>query len=74
MTRLEEIDREIDQKEKDLARIQFEGTKEIFDSNLAREGLQSATNTLFALASAAREVLSVPMDEHMEQLGKDLFG
>jgi hypothetical protein len=74
VTRLEQLDHEIDKREKELARIQFEGTSEIVEGKLAIEGLQSATNTLFALASAAKEVLSVPMDEHMEQLGKDLFG
>lgn len=72
MTRSEMADRRIADIEIELARVQFEeSTPRQLEANLAREALHRTLATAAIFACAVREVLSIPIDDHLEAMGRD---
>lgn len=72
MTRIDVANRRIAERERELARAQFENVGLQIEGNLARMALHETLTTAAHIARAAREVLSIPIDEHLEEMGLDL--
>lgn len=70
--RFEMADRRIAECEQELARVQTEGALVLIDATLARETLQSGLTTVVEVAHAVRDALAIPIDDHMDELGRDL--
>jgi len=71
MTRFEVADRRIAKRERELAQLQFEHTPPQIDAKLAREALDHVLTTAAVMARTVCDALSIPIDEHLEQLGRD---
>lgn len=70
--RFELADLRIAECEQELARAQTEGALVLIEATLARETLQGGLATVVEVAHAVRDALAIPIDDHLDELGRDL--
>ncbi len=71
-TRTRLADRRIDALERELARVQTEESiPMVLEHNLARQELHQTITAAATIARAVIEALAIPIDQHLEEMGRD---